>query len=190
MARPVIGLVGLAVLLTACATPYEPRGLTGGFSETRLDSNTFRVDFTGNGFTSRERVDVYLLRRAAELTLEHGFDYFVIVDAGTERQDALVTTPGSYTATTTGSAYRDGSTAYGTATTTGVYTPGVTVPITKYGASSMIQVFRGNKPAGVAGAFEARDVLHCAGGPSTPAKSRSPLRRLCLRALPFLRPLL
>jgi hypothetical protein len=69
---------------TACATPYQPKGLTGGFSETRLDTNTFRVDFQDIGFTSRERVEVYLLRRAAELTLERGFDYFVIVDADTD----------------------------------------------------------------------------------------------------------
>jgi hypothetical protein len=37
-ATPVIGLVGLAFLLMACATPYQPRSLTGGFSDTRLDT--------------------------------------------------------------------------------------------------------------------------------------------------------
>ena len=67
---------------------------------------------------------MYLLRRAAELTLEHGADYFVVVDGDTERNILSVTTPGRYSATTTGSAYAVGSTAYGTATTIGTYTLG------------------------------------------------------------------
>ncbi len=169
-------LLALPLLLAACATPYQPRGLSGGFSETRLDTNTFRVAFQGNGFTSRERVEVYLLRRAAELTLEHGADYFVVVDEGTERNILSVTTPGRYSATTTASAYAVGSTAYGSATTVGTYTPGVTVPITKYGAGATIKVFRGEKPADLANGYDARDVLQYVGGPSRPRQESQPSR--------------
>ena len=72
-------LVTLAVL-TGCATPYQQKGFRGGFSETRLESNVFRVTFRGNGYTSEERAADYALLRSAELALENGFGYFVITD--------------------------------------------------------------------------------------------------------------
>jgi hypothetical protein len=155
------GLLGLA----ACATPYQARSLTGGFSDTRLDANTFRVEFLGNAYTARERVETYLLRRAAEVTLENGYDYFVLLTAGTERNVAAVTMPGTYTATTTGSAYAIGSSAYGSAVTTGTYVPGATIPVSHYGASAIVKAFKGRKPSDLASAFNAREILHYAGIP-------------------------
>jgi hypothetical protein len=83
--------VALAAGLAACATPtpYQPnvrgQAASGGFSELRLEPNRFRVNFQGNTLTSRETVEGYLLFRAAELTLENGFDWFTIVDRATER---------------------------------------------------------------------------------------------------------
>lgn len=79
-------LVAACALATACATTYRPRGLTGGFSETRLSETTFEVRFQGNGYTSRERVNQLLLRRCAELTLEAGRRYFEIVGGDQENQ--------------------------------------------------------------------------------------------------------
>lgn len=81
----------LAAGLTACATatPYQPnipgQSVKGGFSEIRLEADRFRVTFTGNSLTSRETVEGYLLYRAAELTLQQGFDWFEIVDRQTDR---------------------------------------------------------------------------------------------------------
>ena len=86
----------LATLLTAavaaCATPtpYQPyrpemtRGIHGGYSEQRLAPDRFTVRFHGNDYTSRDRVEGYLLYRAAELTLQNGYDSFRIVDRHTE----------------------------------------------------------------------------------------------------------
>lgn len=78
--------------LGACATPtpYQPyraesaAGIHGGYSEQRLDNNRFRVRFHGNELTSRERVEAYLLFRAAELTLANGYDWFLVADRHTE----------------------------------------------------------------------------------------------------------
>jgi len=73
------------LLLSGCATPtpYQPlqRGtqVSGGYSEQQIEENRFRVSFVGNSFTSRERVENYLLYRAAELTLAAGFDGFTMV---------------------------------------------------------------------------------------------------------------
>ena len=78
--------------LAACATPtpYQPlgtrgTGASGGFSEQRITPNRFLVTFNGNSFTSRQRVETYLLYRAAELTVQQGFDSFTIVDKATDR---------------------------------------------------------------------------------------------------------
>lgn len=86
-------------LLTACATatPYQPigaRGASGGYSEQQIESNRFRVSFAGNEFTSRARVEDYLLFRAAELTLQAGYDGFTIVDRDTERDVDTRVMPG------------------------------------------------------------------------------------------------
>lgn len=79
-----------ALLLAGCATPtpYQPIGATsaaGGYSNLRIAPNRYRVAFAGNSLTSRERVETYLLYRAAELTVEQGFDSFSIVDRATDR---------------------------------------------------------------------------------------------------------
>jgi len=157
--RMVCLIFGAAWLLTACATKYQPAGFSGGFSHVQVDSNTYRVSFRGNGYTSRDRVETYLMYRCAELTAETGHDYFVIVGGGTDARQGLITTPGTYTSTTTGSAMAFANTAYGSATTTGTYTPGQTFVITKHTGTAVIKVFNGPKPSDNPTAFVAREVL-------------------------------
>jgi hypothetical protein len=88
--RLVAPLTAAALLLSSCATPtpYQPRvrgsQVGGGFSEQRLAQNRYRVTFVGNSFTSRERVENYLLFRAAELTLESGNACFTLARRGTD----------------------------------------------------------------------------------------------------------
>jgi hypothetical protein len=78
--------------LSACATtstPYQPdttsQRVLGGYSEQRLGDNRFKVGFHGNALTSRERVEGYMLYRAAELTVQNGYDWFRVVNRLTER---------------------------------------------------------------------------------------------------------
>lgn len=77
--------------LSACATatPYQPKvtsgSTTGGFSEQRLEADRYRVSFAGNSLTSRDTVERYLLYRAAELTVEQGYDWFETADRRTDR---------------------------------------------------------------------------------------------------------
>jgi hypothetical protein len=77
-----------ALALAGCATPtpYQPlTGSAGGYASQRIEPNRYRVFFAGNSMTSRDRVENYLLFRAAELTLENGYDSFTIVDRATDR---------------------------------------------------------------------------------------------------------
>ena len=140
-------------------------GSVGAFSGRQLDGNTFQIEFRGNGYTPRSTVERYLLRRAAEVTVANGFDFFIVVSGNTDVRSATVNTPGSYQSTTTGFATVSGQTAFGTATTTGTYTPGQTIRITRYGATALIKTFHGAKPAGP-NAYDAREVLRYLGSES------------------------
>ncbi|MDB5695315.1 MAG: hypothetical protein JWN21_858 [Sphingomonas bacterium] len=91
---------GVALLLGACMTetPYKPATGQGfsrtGFSERQVDQNRFLVSFAGNSSTPRDTVERYLLFRAAEVTLQSGGTYFVMVDRDTDLQSRTYTTGG------------------------------------------------------------------------------------------------
>ncbi|KTF69786.1 CC0125/CC1285 family lipoprotein [Sphingomonas sp. HT-1] len=92
----VAGSLSLASCMTA--TPYQPASASGsirnGYSDEQIEENRFRVSFSGNSLTSRETVERYLLYRSAELTLQNGFDYFILAERDTEKKTQTYTTPG------------------------------------------------------------------------------------------------
>lgn len=100
-------LAAAICLLSACATEYQPRGLTGGFSETALAPDTYKIVFLGNGFTDPDRANDYALLRAADLALLNGYPYFVILD----EQNTLRQTTAYMPTTTTISASHGRATA-------------------------------------------------------------------------------
>jgi hypothetical protein len=83
--------VALGGALSACetATPYQPlaagNAQSGGYSETKLEDNRWRVSFAGNSLTSRATVETYLLHRAAELTVAQGYDWFETAQRATDK---------------------------------------------------------------------------------------------------------
>ena len=82
----IIGAAGILLAACATATPYGPASQGGGygFSEQQIEQNRFRIMFRGNSVTSRETVENALLYRAAELTVQQGFDHFIVVENDTE----------------------------------------------------------------------------------------------------------
>ncbi len=85
----------LAVLFSVgCATAYQPAGFTGGYTESRLGPDAFTVWFQGNRYTAASRVSDFTMLRAAELTLESGYRYFVLLGETdrTSRHRSLNTT--------------------------------------------------------------------------------------------------
>jgi hypothetical protein len=87
-----IVLAGL-LMLSACATPtpYSPADGTGfGFSDAAIEPNRYRVAFAGNALTDVETVEDGMLYRAAELTLERGYDWFRVVSRDTDRDRDIV----------------------------------------------------------------------------------------------------
>ena len=92
-------LVG-ALALAACATPtpYQPATGSGfyrnGYADQQIEPNRYQVSFAGNSLTSRETVERYLLYRSAQLTLERGYDYFILADRDTNLRSRTYSTPG------------------------------------------------------------------------------------------------
>jgi hypothetical protein len=88
--RPVAAAVLALVLfgLAACETgpTYRPRGPgeVVGYRDRQIAPNRYRVSFAGGSATTREDVEDYLLRRAAEVTLGAGYAYFTFDDRGTD----------------------------------------------------------------------------------------------------------
>lgn len=93
-----LGSVALVVSGCATETPYRPATGKGfyrtGYSDRQVEANRWLVTFAGNTVTDRDTVERYLLFRAAELTLQNGFDYFVMVQRDTDRQARTYATPG------------------------------------------------------------------------------------------------
>jgi hypothetical protein len=137
------------LLLTACATNYQPVSGTGGFSETRLAPNVFRVEFRGNAYTDSGRVEDFAMLRAAEVTLASGFRYFAIAGEQDISSHGAMVLPGQTTAQ--GSATTFGNTTYASVTTQ--RTPDQVVGITKPAVTKTIVCFQ-EQPQG-AYAFDA-----------------------------------
>lgn len=145
-------VLALTVLLVSCATRYQPLGLTGGFSEARFDETTYEIAFKANAFTSADEVQRYILFRAAELTSQAGFDYFVITEAGTN---------------VTGQVDQNGNiSGYGTTTlsdpSTPTFQPARTTFVIKPGERVLIKMGKGAKPE-IQNGYQAAAILRYVG---------------------------
>lgn len=73
-----------AVLMGGCATGYQSKGISGGYSDMQIDENTYRVSYSGNKFTEPSKLDSLLIYRAADLTVQKGYDWFTLRDKSSE----------------------------------------------------------------------------------------------------------
>lgn len=174
MARRHSRAAGIICLLAACSglgacsapTPYRPyvgaSRAAGGYSETKLADARYRVTFSGNSLTSRERVETYLLYRAAELAARDGYDWFLIVDRHTEHDvQTWVETPpsavGAYPNWRPGWRYRRPGLAW--QSWPNAFGSIDVRTVESFEANAEIVLHRGPMPAGEERAFDARQVM-------------------------------
>ncbi len=129
-----------AILLSGCASSYKPNSIFGGFDETMLSPDTFRISVSGNAFTSGGRVYDFALLRAAELSIQNQCPYFVVLDQENRVKTSRYISPSSAHTNASVSAY--GNYAYGQATTT--YSGGTISNIEKPVSSITVQCFKEN----------------------------------------------
>jgi hypothetical protein len=81
-------VTGLALVVAACATApttYAPSaGSNRGYSERQIEADRFRIRFDGGADVSFRELEDLALRRAADLTLERGGDWFEIVSRSSD----------------------------------------------------------------------------------------------------------
>jgi hypothetical protein len=147
-----------AAVLCGCSTSYKPNGLSGGYSETQLSPNVFKVSFRGNGFTKAEKAADFALLRSAEVTLQNGFTHFVIFDNSSSVGLSSYTTPVQSYTTLNATTY--GNTAYGTASTTSY--GGQTHITSKPETTNTIMCFKGS-PDSQRLVYEARFICESIG---------------------------
>ena len=167
-----------ASVLASCATPtpYQPATGSGmyrtGYWDEQIENDRFRVTFAGNSLTSRETVERYLLYRAAQLTVEQGYDYFTLADRDTEKKSRTYIDrpfsagPWGYYRPRWG--WRAWSPWYGDP----FWDRDIDVrTVDRYEASAEIVVGRGRKPDNVR-AFNAREVIRNLGPSVTMPRPR------------------
>lgn len=175
-------LFGLALFasISACmtATPYQPyrsesaSGAHGGYSDQRIAADHYWVRFHGNELTSRERVEGYLLYRAAELSLQQGYDWFLILDRHTQHDVQTYVSPDPLYRPYYGSGYgywrphwryydrRYGWDVWHPEWGTSFWYDRVDVTmIESFEAEAELRLHRGPIPAGEPRAFDARKVI-------------------------------
>lgn len=74
------GSLCLAALLVGCASTYHAKKSKSGdgYSEAMIAADTYLVSFTATENTPPDRIALFVLYRAAELTIEKGFDHFIM----------------------------------------------------------------------------------------------------------------
>ncbi len=160
----ILALLSLAAL-AACATPtpYKQAATTNddGYSTQQIESNRFRISFRGNSLTSRQVVDTYMLYRAAEVTLQNGGDYFIVVNKDVDKNtgyesygDDLAWGWGGGWGWRRGGGW--GGPGYG-----GGFD--YSRPINSYDAIADIVTYHGAKPANNPYAYDAHEVLNAIG---------------------------
>lgn len=71
-------LVVMYLLISGCATPYGNESVVGGFSVFPEAADKFRISLRSNAFTSLSQAENIVLLKAAEVTLDAGYERFLV----------------------------------------------------------------------------------------------------------------
>jgi len=156
----------LLLLLSSCATKYTRMSDSifsdhTGYTESPIDSTTYEVTFTGNPSTSPDVVSRYALYRSAELTVEKGFDYFVVLDR--ENSSSTVISTGAPMTVSGAPVYGINPATGGTTTTTTTTTTQSIYSGTSHSTTKTIRMFKGQRPGDNAMAYDAKSMVSVMG---------------------------
>ena len=152
-------LVCFILSATSSCTTYKKMGIGGGFDETRLGENIWRVNARGNAYASKDLIANMIMMRSADLAFQNGFSHFAFASGSTSSTTGVIYNPG--TTYTTGNVNTFGNSATYDATT---QTTGSTLTYySKPKAENTVVMFRG-KPKDFNGvAYEASFICRSLG---------------------------
>jgi hypothetical protein len=111
-----------------------------GYEDFQIDSNTFQVSYLAESGATQTVAEKYALYRCAELTVQKGYDYFIIVEENADQQNLTHVNNGIPDAT-------------------GVLSKTTVTTSTKHSVQRLIKVYKGSKPEGNPHAYNAREVM-------------------------------
>jgi hypothetical protein len=142
------------LMLCGCATPaanvptyptYRPQASEdgAGYADQQINATRYRVSFAGDTQTSRGQVEDFLLRRAAEITVGAGYNYFAFDNRTIESDTNLYRTndnwdPANGLAFGLGRRYPGRAEHFAKGSTPAFWSEKEAVPITRYTARSEI----------------------------------------------------
>ncbi|MDB0280628.1 hypothetical protein CTY88_03950 [Acinetobacter seifertii] len=105
-------------VVSGCSTTYRQSSFIngGGFNEVELAPNYFKVSFSGNEVTSKEKARDFALLRASDLMLARNCKSFQVLKTSDDSSSGQYFLPQTQTTNANVSVY--GNSAYGNATTT------------------------------------------------------------------------
>jgi hypothetical protein len=137
---PAVLAAAASLQLAGCATPYQEMGLGGGVRAVRITGDIAQVTARGSTLTDADRIEQYVLRKAAETTLASGFDHFEVISSSDRSRT------------------RQGVAGYTAAGWGGLPAVGLTMPFVQPGETVLIHMSRGG--GGSSGTvFDAREVV-------------------------------
>jgi hypothetical protein len=140
-------LAAAALALAGCSldTAYrKEKGTPSSDTVTRMGEAAWRIELSGYVTNSRQKVLSTLMRRCAEVTVQAGYDYFVITGGEVVGENDPQPSPLSTFAPEGSSAGQDG---------------GPVRVSQRYHGTALFQAFKGKKPADNPLAFDAREFL-------------------------------
>lgn len=79
-ARLLIASLAATLAIEGCATPYQPEGFTGGYSDQYLGNDEYLITIRGNAYTDHATVWQYFHRRAAEIVATMGCSRYEVLE--------------------------------------------------------------------------------------------------------------
>ncbi|MEO3387318.1 hypothetical protein [Mesorhizobium sp. CAU 1741] len=83
-----------ALFLSACTTPYQEMGATGGVKAEAIGYDRYRVSSLINAYTSPPLVVDYMMLKAAETAIANGASHFIVESVSDNTTVNTYATPG------------------------------------------------------------------------------------------------
>lgn len=161
MGRRLCGSAIMALAVLAGCTSYNEDKWYhgGGYTETPLAANTYRIDVRANAYTTPDRARKIALVRSADIALRDGYDRFIIVGADSqELQQFAGFMPGYYSSSTNATARVIGNAIKGSANTTGFYSPATPLILNEPRVAFVVRMVRPDDPD-YANGLDARQII-------------------------------